>query len=201
MVSSARLSPKGLLLVVACSLGLVVAAPAVGDAQPVQGRGPRPELFGSVAWGHQFIGFDAEGFGAPNIGGGVAFRPWSRFGIELEVNRSRGSSRKPQPGFVGVVMVATANVSYFFGGSRAQPFLSAGYGALWSTLNTNVQVIAGKAVVTDFYQRRGTAPAGNIAAGILIPVTGTISLRPEFRFFGSGNAGFFRTSIGVGYHW
>ena len=198
-MSSARLSPKGLLLILIHLLGFV--APAVGDAQPVQGRGPRPEFFGSVAWGHQFVGFDAEGFGAPNIGAGVAFRPWSRLGVELEVNRSLGSSQERKPGLVGVAMVASANLRYFFGGPHVQPFLSAGYGALWSTLNTNVHVVAGKAVIADFYGRHDTAPAGNIGAGVVIPVVGRVSLRPEFRFYGSPNAAFYRMSIGVGYHW
>lgn len=207
MFNSGRLSLRTLVPIVVWSLGSIVAVPGVGGAQSAQSRSLRPELFGSIGWGIGTVGLDAEGLGAPNLGGGVALRPWTRLGVEIDVNRSLALPEKLRAARMGVVpagatMIASANVSYFFGDSRAQPFLSAGYGALWSRLIKNSPIIiAGRFVGTEEYEVRNTVPAGNIGGGFLISMTRAISLRPELRTYWCADLLVYRASIGVGYHW
>jgi hypothetical protein len=102
--------------------------------------------------------------------------------------------------------IASANVSYFFSDSSIQPYLTGGIGALWSNeVFTNVQRTPTQVVLTE-QDRADTGLAENIGAGVLIPITRAISLRPEFRVYLSilqsrANLTFYRASIGAGYHW
>jgi hypothetical protein len=184
--------PLGLCIAVL----VAIAHPAVAQSKGESG----PQLFGGIAVGHQFRGFDAAGSNSPDGGVSVLLKLSPHLGIEIEALRSfKGIQTE---GSVSVDSVVGGNASYFFRSSKAQPYISGGYGVLRSTLVTNLLTVGGRAVITpQLNKRRETTGAGNVGFGIIVPVTAHVSVRPEFRFYGSSNAGLYRTGLAAGYHW
>jgi hypothetical protein len=161
-----------------------MSLPAVGNAQTTRVEGVRPEVYVSAGPGIVFLGADAEIAMRPNIGAGVAIRPWPRLGIEFEFNKNVGRS-----GPYGSVANASVNGAYFFSSGRTQPYVSGGIGAFWSDQ------------VYLFRIPPNTRLAGNVGVGAVIPVGAALSVRPEFRAYMKRDLRVFRPSIAVGYHW
>jgi len=220
MISSHAPSSSELLVIALCSLSLL-AGPPIASAQSDNPASLRPEVFTSIAWGHLFRVEDQSFGHHPNIGASLNLRPWPRFGIEFELNKTLGSPQPvpcPSPGTVAVYCVgrggdqvlaaaiASANVSYFFSTSGIQPYLSGSIGVLESEEAFIQGHITEAGIVLTEQDRVNRGLAENVGAGVLIPITRAVSLRPELRVYFStlqsrSNLTYYRGSIGVGYQW
>jgi len=175
-------------------------------------------VFGAVAVANVYRTEDRS-FGTKlNIGGGLGIE-WKRLGLELDLHRTLGlTPRDVTCGVVNVTCVGSAregfleatmlsgNVSYFFGGARVRPYLTGSVGVLW-TESVNSLTIAGSQTATlSEFRERDTGLALGVGGGVDVPLTASLSLRPEFRTYSSAamsrvNLGVHRGAIVVRYRW
>jgi len=152
------------------------------------------------------------------LGGGIGIQ-WDRIGLDVEAHTTMGlSPRTVQCGVVGVPCVGSAregfldatklsgNLSYFFGGRRVRPYLTGSVGVLWAeAVNSLTVVTATEAALSEFHERHSGLALG-VGFGVDIPLTPSLSLRPEFRTYSSVtmsrvNLGLHRGTLGVRYQW
>lgn len=177
-----------ILRVLSVVMGLAVTVlPVAAQTPSVPAGNPKAALFVGIGWGHVAIGAD-DGFGGgrPNVGGTVMFVPIWPLAIEADFHRNLGRTGKS--GQYGSASLVSANVTYYFGRDGAHPFVSAGIGGFWSSEQV-------------FLVRPNTILAWNVGAGALIPITRTISVRPDLRAYKKSELWMIRPSIAVGYTW
>jgi opacity protein-like surface antigen len=172
------------------SLGLALVAATGAPAE-----GIRPEIFGRAGVG-RLSRVEDRSFGAkPWIGGGLGVK-FGSLGVEAEVSRMLGSTLDPatcgviSPPCVGSARegmrsagLAGANVLYYFGASPTQFFVTGGAGVLWSKEVTTVTQVGPAQATFGEAELTSTGFAWNVGAGVRIPLTARLSLKPEVRFY------------------
>ena len=184
---------------------------------PAAAQELRPGAFGAVAVANVYRTEDRS-FGTElNLGGGAGIE-WKRLGFDAEVNRTIGLTPRPfecgvvsvpctgsaREGFVNATML-TGNVSYFFG-ARVRPYVTGSVGILWTESVNSLTVSSGTSAVLSEFDEEDTGLVLGIGFGVDVPVTTSLSLRPEFRTYSSTamsrvNLGLHRGTIAVRYRW
>ena len=160
---------------------------------------PKMEIFGSVGWAELFRFDDSTPFGnSVAVGGGIGFRLLNRLGLEVEFHGMGGLEES-----VRTSMVASVNGSYYFSTRNAtvQPYLLGGLGMLRT--KNRVSTYLSRGSETEFVD---TGWGLNLGAGVRIPLSPKVSLRPEVRYINGVsksrvNLGEVRASMAAGYHW
>ena len=202
-------------ILTALSIGVVFIGTA---ARPAAAQAPRPAVFGAIGFANVQRAEDRSFGTESNLGGGIGIE-WKRIGFDVEAHRTMGlSPRTVQCGVVNVPCVGSAregfldatmltgNVNYFFGGPRVRPYLTGSVGVLWTeSVNSLTIGTATEATLSEFHERH-TGLALGVGFGVDVPLTPSISLRPEFRTYSSVamsrvNLGLHRGTIGVRYRW
>lgn len=178
------------------------------------------EAFVSIAHGHFFHrGIGDDGFDRPDVAAGIRLRRTSGFGIEFGINHMVGSEGAKGPSSAWLqfaattpsarfydtvessVTIASANLSYFFTGRRAQPYVSAGGGIRFrSQESTEYTIVNGQLTSGATYRQSSTRPLANLGVGVQLRLTDRLSLIPEFRSYFS-DLFLLRTSVGIGCQW
>jgi hypothetical protein len=199
----------------ALRIGLVLLG-AVDN--PVAAQELRPTVFGAAAVANVYRTED-QSFGTElNVSAGLGTE-WKRLGLDAEVHRTLGlTPRAVQCGVVNVPCVGSAregfleatmlsgNVSYFFGGPRVRPYVTGSVGVLWTESVNSLTIVSSTAANLSEFHERDTGLAFGVGFGVDVPLTPTLSLRPEFRTYSSVamsrvNLGLHRGAIGVRYRW
>jgi opacity protein-like surface antigen len=186
--------------------------PSVVTAQTL-----KPGVFGTAGVANVYRSEDRS-FGTKlNIAGGVGLE-WKRLGIDAEVHRTLGLAPRTvrcavsvpcvgsaREGFAEATMVA-ANVSYFFGGPRVRPYVTGSVGVLWTESVNSLTIGSDTNATLSEFHENDTGLALGVGVGVDIPVTPSLSLRPEFRTYSSTalsrvNLGLHRGTIGLRYRW
>jgi hypothetical protein len=97
---------------------------------------------------------------------------------------------------ISSLTLASGNILYYFSDKRIQPYVSAGIGGIWERGVFNSVTSEGKYRYNDV--------AGTAGAGVRISITPRISVRPEFRLYGTSRGALFtvhRGSVAVAYQW
>jgi opacity protein-like surface antigen len=196
----------------------VLAFVWAGHAEAQPSRSERGDLFVSLASAHIFRAEDRTFGDRPDIGGGVRLPLTHRIGLQFEVNRPLGLHADAArcglaAGCIGTAReglleatLATANVYVRFPHGRAEPYLIAGAGGLWTTgVNSLTVVRDGVGVMSEFESRDAGLAIGG-GAGVDFALTRRLSVRPEFRIYDSSamsrmNLTVFRSSVAVGWRW
>ncbi|HET7219122.1 MAG TPA: outer membrane beta-barrel protein [Vicinamibacterales bacterium] len=191
-------------------LGVTVQSAAAQDV--------RPGVFGAVGIANVRRAEDRS-FGTELNAGGGAGIEWKRLGLDAEAHKTIGlTPRAAQCGVVNVpctgsaregfseATMLTGNVSYFFGSGRVRPYVTGSVGVLWTTsVNSIVVATSTLATLSEFEQHNAGLALG-IGAGVDIPVTGSLSIRPEFRTYSSVamssvNLDIHRLVVAMRYRW
>lgn len=199
------------------SMILAVALLTTGGVGAVSAQQPTPVAFGSISLANLHRAGD-QSFGTDlNIGAGGGIE-WKRLGVDLEVHRTIGLETRSAPCAVTVPCVGSAregvlgatmvlgNITYMFGQSRLRPYVTGSVGVLrTSSVNSLTVVDAASATMSEFPEN-DTGLATGLGAGVDVPLTPALSLRPEFRTCWSVamsriNLGMHRGAIGVRYRW
>ena len=199
----------------ALRIGLVMMG--TGD-NPVAAQELRPAVFGAVAVANVNRTED-QSFGTElNVGGGLGIE-WKRLGLDAEVHRTLGLTPRGAPcGLVNVPCVGSAregfleatmlsgNISYFFSGTGVRPYVTGSVGVLWTESVNSLTIVSSTAAHMSEFHERDTGLALGVGFGVDVPLTPTLSLRPEFRTYSSVimsrvNLGLHRGAIGVRYRW
>jgi opacity protein-like surface antigen len=187
-------------------------------ANPVAAQDVRPAVFGSAAVANVYRTED-QSFGTElNVGAGLGIE-WKRLGLDAEIHRTLGLTPRPvqcaignvpcvgsaREGFLEATMLS-ANVSYFFGGLRLRPYVTGSVGMLWTESVNSLTVVRNGAATLSEFRESDTGLAIGLGFGVDVPLTSSLSLRPEFRTYSSVamsrvNLGLHRGAIGVRYRW
>ena len=197
-------------IVVSLALAWVSATGAAAEVTP--------EIFGLVGAG-RLSRIEDRSFGVkPWVGGGLAVK-FDSFGVEGEVSQLLGSTLEPatcavvSPPCVGSARqgmrsagLAGANLLYYFGSTPTQFFVTGGGGALWSKEVITVTRVGPDQATFGEAELTNTGFVWNIGAGVRIPLTAKLSLRPEFRYYDSrtvsrSNLSLIRASVALAYGW
>ena len=185
-------------------VGLVLA---VTSAATVSAQELRPAVFGAAAVANVYRTED-QNFGTKlNIGAGLGIE-WRRLGLDAELQRTLGlTPRTVQCGLVNVPCVGSAregfssatmlsgNVSYLFGGRRVRPYVTGSVGVLWTKSVNSLTIASDTSATLSEFSERDTGLAIGAGAGVDVPLTRTLSLRPEFRTYSS--VAMSRVNLGV----
>jgi opacity protein-like surface antigen len=175
------------------------------------------EAIGSIGWGHLFRAEDRTFGDVPSVGGALAIRKGG-LGVEFDVQTLLGLSLREVPCAVTVPCTGTAregvssstivsaNVLYYFGDGRVQPFVAGGVGAMWSTSVVSLTQVQGNQAVLSDFEERDTGFAFNVGGGFRIALTPHLALRPEIRIYDSSiqsraNLSLVRVDVGVVAAW
>ena len=201
-------------ILTALSIGLVF----IGTAVPVAAQTARPAVFGAIGLANVHRAEDRSFGTKSNLGGGIGIE-WKRIGLDVEVHSTLDlSPRTVQCGVVNVPCVGSAregfldatmltgNVNYFFGGPRVRPYLTGSVGVLWTEGVNSLTIATTTAATLSEFHERHTGLALGVGFGVDLPLTSSLSLRPEFRTYSSVamssvNLGLHRGTIGVRYRW
>lgn len=188
----------------------------IGTAAGAAAQDLRPAVFGALGVAKVYRTEDRSFGTALNVGGGMGIE-WGRLGLDVDAHRTRLTPLTFQCGVVGTPCVGEAregfeeatmlsgNVRYFFG-SRVRPYVVGSVGLLWTEgVNSLTVVHNGVATLSEF-RERDTSLALGFGAGVDVPLTPQLSLRPEFRTYSSTamsrvNLGVHRATLGVRYRW
>lgn len=198
------------------ALGVVLLA-AGTLATPAAAQEFRPGVFGAAAVANVFRG-DDRSFGTEfNIGGGAGVE-WKRLGFDVELHRTLGLSPEPfECAVVGVpctgsaregvlnATMLTGNVSLFFG-TRVRPYVTASVGVLWSESVNSLTRVGSTAATLSEFQEDDAGLAIGVGFGVDVPLTQSLSLRPEFRTYSAvalsrSNLAMHRATVGLRYGW
>lgn len=182
---------------------------------PVAAQELKPSVFGSVSAMNVHRTED-QNFGTnPNVGGGFGIE-WKRLGVEAELQRTIGLTPRDvscavtvpcvgsaREGFLSASML-TGNVSYFFGGPRARPYVTGSVGVLWTDSVSSITIVRDEAATLSEFTESDTGLVLGAGFGVDVPLTDRLSLRPEVRTYSSVamsrvNLGLLRGTIGVRY--
>jgi hypothetical protein len=192
---------------------LIITVPSPSAAQDL-----RPAAFGAAGMANLFRTEDRS-FGTKlNVAAGLGIE-WKRLGIDAELHRTLGLTPRPvqcavgnlpcvgsaREGFLEATMLS-GNVSYFFGGSRVRPYVTASVGVIWTESVNSLTVVGGTAATLSEFHETDTGLAIGVGFGVDVPLTAALSLRPEFRTYSCSamsrvNLGLHRGVIGVRYRW
>lgn len=199
----------------ALRIGLVLIGTV---ANSVAAQELRPAIFGAAGVANVYRTED-QSFGTePNVGAGLGIE-WKRLGLDAEVHRTLGLTPRAvqcaignvpcagsaREGFLEATMLS-GNVSYFFGGRRVRPYVTGSVGVLWTESVDSLTIVSRTAATLSEFHESDTGLAVGIGAGVDVPLTTALSLRPEFRTYSSVamsrvNLGLHRGTIGVRYSW
>lgn len=186
------------------------------------------ELFGNWAWGHVTSLGSANPTMNTGIGWGAHFA--NGVGLEFDVTRSAGESRRPvscvrlrfdvnSPCLgegthtLESVTVASAKVSYaFLRTSRVQPFVTGGAGFAEYRLRRSIAIQPGRfgvfdparpvSIVEEGFADDGLV--GTFGGGMHVPLTRALALRTEVTVYPiatAAQASMVRAAVGLGYRW
>lgn len=199
----------------ALRIGLVLIGTV---ANSVAAQELRPAIFGAAGVANVYRTED-QSFGTePNVGAGLGIE-WKRLGLDPEVHWTLGLTPRAvqcaignvpcvgsaREGFLEATMLS-GNVSYFFGGRRVRPYVTGSVGVRWTESVDSLTIVSRTAATLSEFHERDTGLAMGVGAGVDVPVTSVLSLRPEFRTYSSVamsrvNLGLHRGTIGVRYSW
>jgi opacity protein-like surface antigen len=185
-------------------------------AAPAAAQGVKPGVFGSAAVANVYRGEDRSLGTEFNVGGGAGIE-WKRLGIDVELHRTLGLTPEPSECAVQVPCVGSArqgalnatmltgNVTYFFG-TRVRPYVTGSVGVLWSEMANSLTVVGSTQATLSEFVEDNVGLALGVGFGVDVPLTGTLSLRPEFRTYSAvalsrSNLGMHRATLGVRYGW
>jgi opacity protein-like surface antigen len=197
---------------------LGIALISLGSVNPAAGQELKPAVSGALGFANVYRTED-QSFGTElNLGAGIGTE-WKRLGFDAEVHRTIGLTPRTvgcgvvnvpctgsaRTGFLEATML-TGNVSYFFGRTRVRPYVTGSIGVLWTTGVNSLTVVNERNATLSEFQEYNTGLALGVGAGVDLPVTERLSLRPEFRTYSSVamsrvNLGLHRGAIGLRYHW
>ena len=186
----------------------LVAALTVGTAHAQEIPG-RVQVKAYVGEGYVRGSEGTYGKGAEQ-GGSIEFRPFSRIGFMLDVNRLNHSGSIVNPGganewwdIIGTAVHSSGSLVYHFSGVRFEPYVFGGAGAVrvsrtiyiksdFIISNPSRLCLSGcepRPIPTRFDQRtfKGTNAAAQIGGGIRVPLVWRLSFQPEFRFVQSSD--------------
>lgn len=182
---------------------------------PVAAQELRPSVHGSISAMNVHRTED-QNFGTnPNVAGGFGIG-WKRLGVDAELQRTIGLTPRDvscavtvpcvgsaREGFLSASML-TGNVSYFFGGPRARPYVTGSVGVLWTGSVSSITIVRDEAATLSEFTQSNTGLVLGAGFGVDVPFTNTLSLRPEVRTYSSVamsrvNLGLLRGTIGVRY--
>jgi hypothetical protein len=201
---------------IATTLGIALIS--LGAVKPAAGQEPKPAVFGALGFANVYRTED-QSFGTElNLGAGIGAE-WKRLGLDAEVHRTIGLTPRTvecgvvnvpctgsaRTGFLEATML-TGNVSYFFGRTRVRPYVTGSLGVLWTTGVNSLTVVNQSNATLSEFQEHNTGLALGVGAGVDVPVTERLSVRPEFRTYSSVamsrvNLGLHRGAIGLRYRW
>jgi len=195
------------------SLLVVIALPRHAQAQASRPQELTREVFVNFGVGHVFR-FEDQSFGAGlDLGGGFGVRS-ARLGVEFAVNRLSGFRQVlppcAPPGCQGSNLssatLASANVLYFFAGTRVRPYVTGGAGGFWSRATDSVLTVVGNVPTLTFVEDRDAGVSLNLGGGLRIAAGSWFSLRPEVRFYDTSirsrqNLSVVRTSVNAAFSW
>jgi opacity protein-like surface antigen len=185
---------------------------------PAAAQPPAPSVFGTVAAANLYRAEDRS-FGTKlNVGAGAGLE-WKRLAADVEVHRTVGltprrvecavagvaCSGSAREGVLAATMV-TANVSYSFGGAGVRPYVTGSVGVLRTEIVNSLTTVTGNAATLSEFRERDTGLALGLGIGLDVPLTGALSVRPEFRAYSSSalsrtNLGMHRGTVGLRYRW
>lgn len=187
-------------------------------ANSVAAQDLRPAVFGAAGVANVYRTED-QSFGTElNVGGGLEIE-WKRLGLTAEIHRTFGLTPRAVECAIGNVpcvgsaregfleaMMLSGNVSYFFGGPRARPYVTGSVGVLWTESVKSLTIVSSTAATLSEFHESDTGLAIGVGFGVDVPLTPAFSLRPEFRTYSSVamsrvNLGIHRGAIGVRYRW
>jgi hypothetical protein len=187
-------------------------------AHPVAAQDLRPAVFGAAGVANLYRTED-QSFGTElHVGAGLGSE-WKRLGLDAEMHRTLGLTPRAiqcaignvpcvgsaREGFLEATMLL-GNVSYFFGGPRVRPYVTASVGVLWTESVNSLTIVSSTAATLSEFHESDTGLAIGVGFGVDVPLTPAFSLRPEFRTYSSVamsrvNLGLHRGAIGVRYRW
>jgi hypothetical protein len=202
---------------VGMGLSLIVSSPV--SAQEIAARSWAVETSAAIGLGHVFRFEDRTYGNRVNAGGGVALVHVSGFALELAADRTLGLDPPATPcgladracigsGHDGPTdaIVASLGVQYRFNRTRFQPYVTAGFGILWTrSLHSVTDARSNPAVISESPSSdRGFGP--DLGAGLRVPLGRGISLNPELRWLDASimsreNLAVTRLSLRLGYEW
>jgi opacity protein-like surface antigen len=193
-------------------LVLVGSLPPPGAAQEL-----RPAVFVAAGVANLYRAEDRSFGTEPNVGAGVGLE-FGRFGFDVELHRTLGLTPRAvqcatggvpclgsaREGFLAATMLS-GNVSYSFGSGRVRPYVTGSVGVLWTRSVNSLTVGTGTATLTEFDERDAGLAIG-VGLGVDIPLTASLSMRPEFRTYSSvamsrQNVGVHRGAVAIRYRW
>jgi hypothetical protein len=197
---------------------LGVALISLGSVNPAAGQEMTPAVSGALGFANVYRTED-QSFGTElNLGAGIGAE-WRRLGFDAEGHRTIGLTPRTvecgvvnvpcagsaRAGFLEATML-TGNVRYFFGRTRVRPYVTGSLGVLWTTGVNSLTVVTERNATLSEFQEHDTGLVLGVGAGVDVPVTERLSLRPEFRTYSSVamsrvNLGLHRGAIGLRYHW
>jgi hypothetical protein len=118
------------------------------------------------------VSFDPDGRAATNLGIGLGYDWTERVALEAEINRIL-DLRRDDDEIDAALTTAAFNVRYHFGGPRVTPYVAAGLGVGWYSLDYVVPP-----AMVDV-----TAFGVNLGGGILYALNSRAGLRGDFRYF------------------
>lgn len=209
----------------ACVLAFTLAPAHAALAQSTTAAPVRPEVFGSIGFGHLATPRRTMGDG-PLVGGGVAIQ-WRRLGVDVEADRMFGLEPRRlscaiqygQTCYAGrqgasTASLISANALVTFGRRRVEPFVTGGMGVLLSTHVEpemelrfsgipNTPPISVRLVEQD---RNDRGFAINVGGGVRVPMSSHLLFRLDARLYNavllsSYNQALIRVSARVGYRW
>ena len=214
-----------IIALVVSAVGLITALPSTSHAQTASTAPVTREAFGSIAFGH--LANCCRTFGdTVNVGGSAGIR-WRRLIAEFEFNRILGLSptslpcaiqygQRCMPGHQGARSATTAsgNVLFLFPRPTVEPYISGGLGLMLSTqvdpdLDEQFSSVPNTPPLAVNVIDRETHDLGfaiNYGAGLRIPLTSSLMIRPELRLYDATllsayNMGLLRASMQLGYRW
>jgi hypothetical protein len=187
-------------------------------AHPVAAQDLRPAVFGAAGVANLYRTED-QSFGTElNVGAGLGIE-WKRLGLDAEMHRTLGLTPRAvqcaignvpcvgsaREGFFEATMLS-GNVSYFFGGPRVRPYVTASVGVLWTDSVNSLTIVSRTAATLSEFHESDTGLVIGVGFGVDVPLTPAFSLRPEFRTYSSVamsrvNLGLHRGAMGVRYRW
>jgi opacity protein-like surface antigen len=194
------------------TLAIVVLGAHAAAAQDL-----RPGVFGAIGIANVSRAEDRS-FGTElnaGVGGGIE---WTRLGLDVELHRTFGLTPRQvqcgvnvpctgaaREGFLAATML-TGNVSYFFGRSHVRPYVTGSAGVLWTDGVNSVTVVTPTAATISEITESDAGLALGAGFGFDVPVTRTLSLRPEIRLYSSValsrvNLGIVRAAVAARYCW
>ena len=194
------------------TLAIVVLGAHAAAAQDL-----RPGVFGAIGIANVSRAEDRS-FGTElnaGAGGGIE---WTRLGLDVELHRTFGLTPRQvqcgvnvpctgaaREGFLAATML-TGNVSYIFGHSRVRPYVTGSAGVLWTDGVNSVTVATPTAATISEITESDAGLVLGAGFGVDVPVTRTLSLRPEIRLYSSValsrvNLGIVRAAVAMRYRW